>query len=193
MAIKLRSAPTMTPFPTPIALPPPIATTRSTVCAFARARAASTASTGTCGSTSVNSATRRLPSDARTRAAWLDAFRLGVQTKSTRRPSASASAPTRSIAPRPKRTRGAVSVQPLLGERATLHHFQRVGLDLQQFPIRALEIKRILHAIRSEIFDPALVELPLDAIELISRYGDRDVMHAADRFARWRHRIFREI
>src|SRR2546427_375939 len=134
-----------------------MATTTSILFSSACARAAATVSTGTCGSTSANSATSRLPSDARTRAACIDAFRLGVQTKRTRCPSASASAPTRSIAPRPSRTRGAFRVQPLLGERATLHHFQRVSLDLEQFPVRALEVQRVLDAIRAEILDAALV------------------------------------
>ena len=72
-----------TPAPTPMALPPPMATTTSILWCSARARAASTASRGTCGSTSVNSAASRLPSEVRTRAAWLDPFRLGVQTKRT--------------------------------------------------------------------------------------------------------------
>src|SRR6266704_762177 len=181
-----------TPFPTPIALPPPNTTTTSIFCCWARARAASTVSRGTCGSTCVNSATRRSPSELRTPAARRDAFRLGVQTNSTCCPSASASAPTRSIAPRPKRTRGALSVQ-LLGERAALHHFERIGLDFQQFPIRALEVQRVFDPIRSEILDVALVELPTNAIELLPRNRDRDMVHATDRFARGRHRIFREI
>src|SRR5438128_6296765 len=157
-----------TPFPTPIALPPPMATTTSTFCRSATARAASTVSLGTCGITPAKSATRRLPSDARTRSAWLDAFRLGVQTKRTCCPSASASAPTRSIAPRPKRTRGALSVQPLLGERTALHRFERVGLDLQQFPIRALEVERVLHPIGPEVFDAASIEFSPDATQLFA-------------------------
>src|SRR6202171_1992670 len=169
MAIRLLPSPNTTPFPTPMALPPPRATTTSILWCSARARAASTASRGTCGSTSVNSADKRLPSEVRTRAAWLDAFRLGVQKKRTDCPCVSGSDPTRTIAPRPKRTRGAFSVQPLLRERAALHHFERIGLDLQQFPIRALEVQRVLHPIRSEILDAALVELPADAIELITR------------------------
>src|SRR5207244_11115466 len=181
-----------TPFPTPMALPPPNTTTTSIFCCWARARAASTVSRGTCGSTLANSATRRVPSDARIRCAWLDPFRLGVQTNSTCSPSASASAPTRSIAPRPKRTRGALTVQ-LLGERTALHYFQRIGLDFQQFPIRALEIQRVFDPIRSEILDVALVELPTNAIELLPRNRYRDMVHATDRFARGRHRIFREI
>src|SRR5712692_5605720 len=181
------------PFPTPIALPPPRATTTSIWCRSARVRAASTVSRGTCGSTSVNSAASPLPSEVRIRAACLDAFRLGVQTNSTRWPRVSGSEPTRSIAPRPKRTRGAFSVQPLLGERAALHHFERVGLDLQQFPIRALEIQRILHTVRAEILDATLVELPADALELFARDRNRDVVHTADRFARGRHGILWEI
>src|SRR5216683_5665766 len=176
MAIKLLPSPDTTPFPTPIALPPPMATTTSILCCSARARAASTASRGTCGSTSVNSATSRLPSEARMRAAWLDVFKLGVQTKRTCRPRVSGSEPTRSIAPRPKRTRGAFSVQPLLGERAALHHFERVGLDLQQFPVRALEVEGVLDPIRAEVLDFAGVELPPDTIELVPRNRDRHVV-----------------
>src|SRR5438309_6220070 len=193
MAIKLLSSAMTTPFPTPIALPPPMATMTSTCFCSASARAALTVSTGTCGSTSANSATNRFPSDARTRMACVDAFRLGVQTKRTRCPSSADSAPTRSIAPRPKRTRGALSVQPLLGERTTLHHFQRIGLDFQQFPVRALEVQRVLDSIRAEILDLALVELATDAIELLPRDRDRDMVHAADRFACGRHRVLREI
>src|SRR5207244_3178598 len=152
-----------TPFPTPMALPPPMATTTSTFCRSATARAASTVSRGTCGVTSANSATRRLPSEARTRWAELDAFRLGVQTKRTRCPSASASAPTRSTAPRPKRTRGALRVQPLLGEWAALHHCESIGLDLQQFPIGAFEVERVLHPIRAEVLDGTRVDLTTEA------------------------------
>src|SRR5207249_9344599 len=110
-----------------------------------------------------------------------------------RSPSMAASVPTPSLAPRPKRTRGALTVQSLLGEWAALHHFQRIGLDLQQFPIRALEVERVLDPIRSEILDVALVELPTNPIELVTRNRDRDVVHPADRLARGRHRIFREI
>src|SRR6202022_5013664 len=170
-----------------------MATTTSIFFAPARARAASTASCGTCGSTSVNSATSRLPSEARPCAACVDVFRLGVQTKRTRCPSASASAPTRSIAPRPKRTRGALSVQPLLGERTTLHHFQRIGLDFQQFPVRALEVERVLDALGAELLDCTLVELAADAIELVARDRNRDMVHAADRLPRGRHWILRKV
>src|SRR5947208_1179776 len=176
-----------------MALPPPIATTTSTCFPSARARAAPTDSRGTCGATSANSATNRLPSDARTRAACVEDFRLGVQTKRTRWPSASASAPTRSTAPRPKRTRGALSVQPLLGERTALHRFERVGLDLQQFPIRALEVERVLYSIRPEILDAAFIEFTPDAVQLFARNGNRDVVHAADGFAGGRHRILRKV
>src|ERR1700682_2679595 len=193
MAIRLLPSPNTTPFPTPMALPSPRATTTSILWCSARARAASTASRGTCGSTSVNSAASRLPSEARTRAAWLDPFRLGVQTKRTCGPRVSGSEPTRSIAPRPKRTRGALRVQPLLGERAALHHFERVGFDLQKFPIRALEIQRVLHTIRAEILDAALVQLAADAIELLARDRNRDMVHAADRFPCGRHRILGKI
>src|SRR5438093_4386889 len=185
--------PSAIPFPTPIALPPPIATTTSTCFSAPSALAASTASRGTCGATSVNSAANRLPSDARTRAACVEDFRLGVQTKRTCCPSASASAPTRSTAPRPKRTRGALSVQPLLGERTALHGFERVGLDLQQFPIRALEVERVLYPIRPEILNAASIEFSTDAIQLVARNGNRDMVHAADRFPRGRHRILRKV
>src|SRR3984893_12580874 len=176
-----------------MALPPPMATTTSVLCCSARARAASTVSLGTCGSTSVNSAAKRLPSEARTRAAWLDAFSLGVQTKSTLCPRVSASEPTRSIAPRPKRTRGALSVQPLLGERTALHHFQWIGLDLQQLPIRALEVQGVLDPIRTKVLDSTLVELATDAIELIARNRDRHMVHATDRLPGRGHRVFRKI
>src|SRR2546426_10101199 len=193
MAISFTLSPSATPFPTPIALPPPIATTTSICFSAASARAASTASRGTCGATSANSATSRLPSDVRTRSAGLDRLRLGVQTKRTRWPNGSVSAPTRPIAPRPKRTRGALSVQPLLGERAALHHFERIGLDLQQFPIRALEVERVLHAIRPEILDAAPVEFAPDAVQLVARNGNRDMVHAADRFPGGRHRVLRKV
>src|SRR3981081_4190298 len=131
MAIKLLPSPDTTPFPTPMTLPPPMATTTSILCCSASARAESTVSRGTCGSTSVNSAASRLPSALRTRAACVDAFRLGVQTKRTGCPGVSASEPARTTAQRPKRTRGAMSVQSLLGDLTALHHLERVGLDLQ--------------------------------------------------------------
>src|ERR1700694_131244 len=157
-----------------------MATTTSMSFCSARTRAASTVSWGTCCSTCVNSATNPLPSDARTRAACIDAVRRGVQRKRTRCPSSAASAPTRSSAPRPKRTRGALSVQPLLGERATLHHFQRIGLDFQQYPSRALEVQRVLDPIRAEILDASLVELAANAIELVGGNRNWGMGAAAD-------------
>src|SRR3989441_8708989 len=200
MAIRLLASRDTTPFPTPMALPPPKVTTTSTSFSSASFRAESTASRGTCGATSVNSATSRAGRPfhtgrrraSRTSSAWTEALRLGVHTNRMRRPSAAASRPARSIAPRPKRTRGAMNVQ-LLGERTALHHFEWIGLDLQQFPIRALEIQRVLDPIRTEILDVALVELPTNAVELVTRNRNRYMVHAADRFTRGRHRILREI
>src|SRR5207237_1042712 len=180
MAISATPYPRAIPFPTPIALPPPSATTTSTCFSAARTLAASTASRGTCGATSSNSATRRLPRELRTRSACVDRFRLGVQTNMTRWPNASASAPTRPIAPRPKRTRGALRVQPLLGERSALHRFERIGLDLQQFPIRALEVERVLNPIWPEVLDAASIEFSSDAIQLVARNRNRNMVHAAD-------------
>src|SRR5439155_16779212 len=83
--------------------------------------------------------------------------------------------------------------QPLLGDWAALHRFEGVGLDLQQFPIRALEIERVLYPIRPEILDAPPVQFATDAIQLITRHRNRDMVHAADRFSGGRHWVLRKV
>src|ERR671936_2725380 len=153
-----------TALPTPIALPPPSATTRSTCFSSASARAASAASLGTCGATPSNSATSRGPSASRTARAAADDLRLGVHIKRMRSPSPSVSAPSRRIAPRPNRTRGGSIKLALLGERSALHHFEWVRFDLEQLTIGTLEIERVLDPIRTEVLDPAPIQLAANAL-----------------------------
>src|SRR5919197_3727382 len=151
MAIKGDPVARTTPFPTPIVLPPPNATTRFTWRCAARDWAAATASLGTCGATPSNSAISPAPSALRTRLATCEFVRLGVHIRRMRSPSTLASTPTLATAPRPKRTRGAWSAAVLLGERPALHHFQRIGLDFQEFAVRPLEVERVLHPIGPEV------------------------------------------
>src|SRR5437868_69541 len=110
-----------------------------------------------------------------------------------RSPSAAASAPTCPSVPRPKRTRGACTVQALLGERPALHDLERIRLDFEELAVRSLEVERVLDPVGAEVLGPALVQLVANAVELFARHRDGDVMHPPDRLPGRRHRIFREI